>query len=510
MNIDVVPRPHAIHRDVGHIRLAKRIGICTSSDCDDLSKLAALMASEITSLTGVQLADHSAWEGPSSDVSVLRVVLSKDDAPANSEGYEVSIRPCEMYVRAMTVAGLYYGWQTLKQLIYQAFTSDSADARDALAIQCIRDQPRFAWRGLMLDSARTCQPVAVIRRIIDLMACLKLNIFHWHFTDDSRWAIESRRYPGLSGAVWGEGDDPKGATYYTQDEIRGVVQYAKDRCITVVPEIEMPGHCTCVLNQYPDYACFGKPTGSLRSGTKMPPLAVKERKPYCVGNSRCVEFLEGILGEIAELFETPYIHIGGDERPAGIWTNCPRCSGLMRQLELNDENALQNWFMRHMAHHIHERLGRTSMAWAENLGGGVPEGQIIQSWREGECEQAVSQGARVVNSLHSYTYLDYPQTMKEAEAACDWMQLLSLDKVYQFDPVPQGVSADQRSLVLGGEAAVWTTFIPDERLLYHHVLPRLLAFSEVVWSPVERRCFEDFKSRLAVVRRMLHKLGLWV
>lgn len=502
----VIPKPVDFCGGQGCFRLESNVEIGVEG-CDDgvaelAERIAAYLASFVSGTIRIACCDQ-----PTGDASSIRLILDRQDDSLGKEGYVLSVEPGEISLRACETAGLFYGWQTLRLMLQGAHKESSY----GVSVPCCRiaDQPRFSWRGFMLDSSRVFQPVDRVKRILDLMASLKLNVLHWHLTDDQVWTIESKKYPRLSGATWwrhgGEGKSP----YYTQDEIRDVVAYAKQRFITVVPEIEMPGHCNCVLKEYPEFSCVGKPVEGIDGGRGDTPAEVTERLPYCIGKEETTTFLREILAETAELFDSPYIHIGGDERPPERWENCSHCNALLKKLDLRDEDQLQNWFMDQMAQFVHNELGRKTVAWAENLKDGYPKGQIVQGWRGTEAQDALALGAEVVNSLNDHTYFDYPQTEQEQGIFCEWMLLLTLEKVYEFDPIPAGTPDEKASLVLGTEAALWTSFVPDEMTLYHQMLPRLVALAEVAWSSKGNKDFSDFQARLESLQGRLVDMGFW-
>ena len=504
----VIPKPLECCAGQGRFSFAHDVEIVADQDDDASQALAELMCSEMTEAASGTVSLVSE-DQPGSQACRIRLRIEPQATPPGREGYELTVEPAGISLRAHEAAGLFHGWKTLRLMLHDA--KDNAGGKSPFSLACCRivDRPRFSWRGFMLDSSRVFQPVERVKRVIDVMACLKLNVFHWHLTDDQVWTIESKKYPRLNGATWWRRGGQGRSSYYGRDEIREIVAYAKQRFITVVPEIEMPGHCNCVLTEYPELSCAGKPVEGVFGAKGDTPAEVAERLPYCIGKSETIEFLKGILADTAELFDAPFIHIGGDERPRGQWENCPHCNALLKKLRLRDEDQLQNWFMDQMAQFVHDELGRKTVAWAENLKDGCPRGQIVQGWRGTEVEDALALGAEVVNSLNNYTYFDYPQTDQEQEIFCEWMCLLTLAKVYEFDPVPAGTPTEKASLVLGTEGALWTSFVPDEVTLYHQMMPRLVALAEVAWSSRENRDFADFRTRLEALQERLEMMGLW-
>ncbi len=435
------------------------------------------------------------------------VVLTDLDVPDDlgEEGYGLSIMPDRITLRAGHSAGIFYAGQSLGQLLKQPHASLLAESGGngqaligELACADIIDKPRFGWRGFMLDSARHFQPVELIMKLLDQLAALKLNRLHWHLTDDQGWRLEVLGYPRLTGVgAWrsnGEGNGVRYGGYYTQEQVREIIAYAGQRRITVVPEIEMPGHNLAALAAYPQLACNGGPDEVTGEWGVLDGV-------FCAGQDQTFTFLTNVLDEVAELFPCPFLHVGGDERKPGLWDNCEACRGVRREHGLADESALQKWFMDRVCGYVHSVHGRRSISWGDNIDAGVTEGQVVHGWLPGQSAKAARQGLDTINSTHEWVYLDYPATEKElAEQKPDWMRVLPLEKVYQFDPIPQDLEPEFHRHILGSEAHLWTEHVPDEAELYHQLLPRLYAFSEAVWSPIERRDFSDFKKRLAALQ----------
>lgn len=434
------------------------------------------------------------------------VVLTDQDVPNDlgDEGYGLTITPDRITLRAAHDAGLFYAGQSLGQLLnpQHATNGDHGHARvRELPCATIKDKPRFAWRGFMLDSARHFQPIELILKLIDRLAALKLNRFHWHLTEDQGWRLEVLGYPRLTSVgAWrsnGRGSRGRYGGYYTQEQVRVVVAYAGQRQITVIPEIEMPGHNLAALAAYPELGCHGGPFEVANKWGVLDGV-------FCAGQDKTFTFIQNVLNEVAELFPGPYLHLGGDERKQGLWDNCPLCCGVREKHGLADESALQKWFMDRITGHVHTTLGRRSIAWGDNIDAGGAEGQVVHGWLPEQSAKAARQGLDTINSTHQWVYLNYPATRKElVEDKPDWMRVLPLETVYRFDPIPQDLEPEYHHHVLGSEAHLWTEHVPTEADLYHQLLPRLLAFSEAVWSPIELRDFNDFKKRLAVQRAHL-------
>lgn len=424
------------------------------------------------------------------------IVLTDQDAPTDlgKEGYQIEITPEQVTLRAAAAAGLFYAYQSFTQLLQGHAAADGRTGQLAqLPCAHIRDKPRFGWRGLMLDSARHYQPVEQIIKLIDRLAALKLNRLHWHLTEDQGWRLEILGYPKLTGVgAWRNNGEGRYGGYYTQEQVREVVAYAKTRQITVIPEIEMPGHNLAALAAYPELGCNGASSEVTGEWGILDGV-------YCAAKDQTFRFLENVLGEVAELFPSPYMHLGGDERKKGLWDNCPRCTEVRKANGLADEAALQKWFMQRVSGRVHESLCRRSIAWGDNIDMGGIEGQIVQGWLPEQAAKAARQGHDTINSTHEWVYMDYPQNEQDhADRKPDWMVVLTLEKAYQFDPIPQDLEPQYHHHVLGSEATLWSEYIPDEAEMYHQLFPRLYAFSEAVWSDPGVRDFADFTKRLAI------------
>lgn len=396
------------------------------------------------------------------------------------EAYRIEITPADVLVWSSSLAGRRYADQTLAQLRHRY---------GDLPCGVIEDAPRFRWRGFMLDSSRHFHSVERVRWILDRMAALKLNVLHWHLTDDQGWRIESKRFPKLTsvGAVR-HPDEPEGTGFYHQEELRELVRYADQRGITIVPEIEIPAHTTAAMAAYPELTCTGEPIPVTGVGVDTFTRSTGKRI-YCAANPEVMPFLMAVLDEVMDLFPSPVIHIGGDERPDGIWASCPQCSQLMQDLNLPSEAALQRWLLGRVAEYVNSK-GRRTMAWTPTVEFGVPKDQIVQDWYFGVIPDAVKLGAQVVNSRDRYVYFDYPNFPGRQKPK--WMPDLPVERVYQFEPVPEGAS---EMAVLGSECCLWAEFLEDEDL-ESAIFPRMVAFAEVMWSARENRDWDDFQSRL--------------
>ena len=357
----------------------------------------------------------------------------------------------------------------------------------------ITDSPRFGWRGLMLDVSRHFFPVPFIKRYLDYLAMEKMNTFHWHLTDDGGWRIQIDKYPRLTSVGstrygittgWDQGKlrfDPESKLpsyggFYTKREIRDVIKYAADRNITIVPEIEMPGHEMAVFAAYPNLGCLNVPASS-QAGQP-------DTDVFCAGNPETYTFLEDVLSEVIDLFPSKYIHIGGDEVDKRYWHGCSRCQQLMKDKGLKNEEELQSYFVRTIEQFVASK-GRHLIGWDEILEGGLAPGAAVMSWRGEDGGIAAAQaGHDVVMSPTSYTYFDYPYAGQSTE------------HVYSYEPIPAALNAEQGKKVLGAQANEWTEWIPTPQRAEYMIFPRVAALSEALWTPKEERNYADFSSRL--------------
>ena len=423
------------------------------------------------------------------------------------EEYNLRVEKKKVTLTGSTAEGLFRGVQTIRQLLPAESEKASTVTGVKWTMPCvfITDYPRFAWRGMHLDVSRHFFDVDFIKRYIDIIAMHKMNVFHWHLVDDQGWRIEIKKYPLLTetGAWRVDREDTpwngrkpqlpgEKATYggfYTQDQIKEVVAYAAERHITVVPEIEMPAHVSSALAAYPQYSCTGGPF-TVPPGSIWPITDI-----YCAGKEETFNFLEDILAEVMELFPSEYIHIGGDEANKTEWKKCPLCQARIRKEGLKDEAALQSYFIRRIEKFISAK-GRHLIGWDEIIEGGLAPGAAVMSWRgfEGGIEAAKT-GHNVVMTPVSHTYFNMYQANPATEPLA-YKGLITLEKVYLFDPVPAGLTADEAKYVIGAQGCLWTEMVTNGKSAEYQILPRLTALSEALWSTAESRNWESFKTRL--------------
>ncbi|WP_030835885.1 beta-N-acetylhexosaminidase [Streptomyces hygroscopicus] len=481
--------------------------------------VARLLRATLGQALGLALPDG---EPGARDTVTLRI-----DAALEPEGYRLTVADGRVEIAGGTAAGVHWGTQTLRQLLgpdafRRAPLGGAPTARD-LAERTVTDAPRFAWRGMMLDVARHFMPKDGVFAYLDLLAAHKLNVFHFHLTDDQGWRVEIRRYPKLTGTgAWRERtklghrasplwDERPHGGYYTQDDIREIVGYAAERHITVVPEIDIPGHSQAAIAAYPELGNTDViDTASLGVWTTwgVNPNVLSP-------TDTTLRFYEHVLEEVLELFPGDFVHIGGDECPKDQWKASPAAQERIRALGLADEDELQSWFIRHFGRWLAER-GRRLIGWDEILEGGapgapLPEGAVVSSWRGYAGGVAAARaGHDVVMCPEQQVYLDHRQAPGEDEPV-PIGYVRTLEDVYRFEPVPPQLTGSGADRVLGAQANVWTEVLEDRRRVDYQTFPRLAAFAEVVWStlpPSPARDFEEFEGRMEAHYARLDALGV--
>lgn len=480
----IIPRPSHIAGHFGSFEINSSTTVVSEGNGSDSS--ARALAAALSSIAGFNVAAASS---PASGRPIILRLDKSGSGPGGAESYELSVGRRKITLSAANPAGIFRGTQTIRQL---AMTSRQRSGAGPLVIPCmdIRDTPRFSWRGLNLDCARHFPSKEAVKRCIDLMALYKLNVLHLHLTDDQGWRLEIKKYPKLTsvGAWRKSGDRGRYGGFYTQEDMREIVAYARERHILVVPEIEMPGHCQAALAAYPALSCTGRQFKvSGRWGI--------HKEIYCAGKEETFKFLEDVLDEVMAIFPSPYIHVGGDECLKPRWKRCPLCQARKAREKLVDENGLQSYFIKRMERYISGK-GRKLIGWDEILEGGLVSGATVQSWRgfQGAVAAAKS-GHDTIVSPTSHAYFDYGLTY------------INLARVYSFEPVPPALTEAEARHVLGSEACMWTEFTPPEKL-DSMLFPRLIALSEALWSPAGERDFAGFRVRLQNHYPMLRALGV--
>ena len=439
-----------------------------------------------------------------------KVEFIKNGNIKNDEGYHLSVSENKITVEAKTEKGAFYAVQTLIQLI-----SSDAKSEGVIKIPCveIKDQPQFKYRGMHLDVGRHFYSVDFIKKYIDAMAMLKFNTFHWHLTEDQGWRIEIKKYPKLQdiAAYRNETlvghyndqsqqfDSQKYGGYYTQEEIKDVVAYAQKRHITIIPEIEMSGHSQAAIAAYPELGCTGQ---QVEVATKW---GVFE-EIYCP-TEETFAFLENVLDEVIELFPSKYIHIGGDEAPKKRWKDSKFCQELIKEKGLKDENGLQSYFIKRIETYLNSK-GRQIIGWDEILEGGLAPNATVMSWRgiEGGVEAAKA-GHEVIMTPTSHCYFDYYQSENEDEPLAIG-GFIPLEKVYHFNPIPEGLSKEEANYIIGSQGNIWTEYMPTSQQVEYMAFPRIIALSETLWSSQQQKNYDDFVNRLKYFHQRLEDLNI--
>jgi hexosaminidase len=508
----LIPAPAHLETHGGTFQIDKSTVILADAASRDT---ATMLAATLRTATGYPLPVRTTDNATPSTHSIL-LTTEGADAQLGREGYALDVTAQAAVIRATDQAGLFYGAQTLRQLLPPEVFATHRVSGVAWTMPgvTITDQPRFPWRGLMLDVSRHFFTKPEIKRLLDEMALHKINTFHWHLVDDQGWRIEIKKYPRLTQeAAWradvgfgfphdattAYGPDGRYGGFYTQDDIREIVAYAAARHITIVPEIEMPGHSTAALSVFPELSCAGEASGVPTNGGVMHGI-------YCAGNDASFTFLQNVLTEVFQLFPGQYIHIGGDEVPKDNWKKCPRCQARIKAEGLKNEHELQSWFIRRVEKFINAH-GKNLIGWSEIREGGLAQNAAVMDWIGGGLE-AAREGHDVVMTPTSFCYFDYYQSRDHGAEPRAIGGYLPLSKVYSFEPVPAGLEAAQVHHILGGQGNIWTEYIPNFKQVEYMAFPRLCAMAEVTWSPQAARNWTDFTNRLATDEQRLDQLGV--
>lgn len=430
------------------------------------------------------------------------IILNLNNTIHHKEGYELLVKPEYVMITAPTEAGVFYGIQTLRKSIPITTNHTSIE----LPAATVKDYPRFSYRGMMLDVCRHFFPVEFIKRYIDILALHHINHFHWHLTDDQGWRIEIKKYPKLAeiasqrketviGRNSGKYDGTAYGGYYTQEEIKEIIAYAQDRYITIIPEIDLPGHMLAALTAYPAFGCTGGPYEVATSWGVF-------KDVICLGNDQALLFLEDILDEVTDLFPSKFIHIGGDEAPRDRWKTCAKCQarikteGLRADQSHTAEDHLQSYCMKRMERFLAAK-GREVIGWDEILEGNVAPNATVMSWRGTEGGIAAARlKHNVIMVPDNYAYFDYYQTDDLTEEPSGIGGFVSVEKVYSFEPIPAKLTEEEKSFIIGNQANLWTEYIATPEHAEYMVLPRIAALAETQWTLPEKKNYQAFKNRL--------------
>lgn len=488
--VKIIPEPAEMTISKGVYRISSKTPVYVNESRPELVDVANYLIERIEASSSlrldVQQIDHDPGKG----------IYLHSDAPVNTgnpEGYELIVSGNGISINGLSARGVFYGIQSLLQMLPPEIygNEEVLSGKDLVVpIVTIRDEPRYAWRGMHLDVGRHLFPVEFLKKYIDLIAMHKMNVFHWHLTEDQGWRIEIQKYPGLTEiGAWRETENgEKYGGFYTQDQIQEVVEYAKSRFVDVMPEIELPGHSVAALAAYPELSCTDGPF-KVRTA-----WGVSE-DVYCAGKEETFNFLEDVIDEVVELFPFEYFHIGGDECPKVRWEECDDCQKRIRDENLKDEHELQSYFIGRIEKYLATK-NKKLVGWDEILEGGLAPNATVMSWRGEEGGiAAAKQKHNVIMTPNPFLYFDYyqgdPKTEPKAIGG-----FLPMEKVYSYNPTPDALSKAEAGYILGAQGNVWTEYIATTEKIEYMALPRMCALAELVWTPQELRDYEKFTYRM--------------
>ena len=497
----IVPKPVKLEVDAGTFLLSAQCNILYQKNSPGAKATAEFLAETWREVMRLPLPVQAA-----SELKRGSILLTTAGAEASlgKEGYRLEVTPEGVVIKAPQPAGLFYGVQTLRQLLpADTFGSSKILTGEPFAVPCVRveDYPRFGWRGMHLDVSRHFFDVQFVKRYLDHLALHKINVFHWHLTDDDGWRVEIKKYPKLTqvGAWRGpkealppsyESGNQRYGGFYTQAQIREVIRYAADRHILIVPEIDVPAHCRAAIVAYPELLCTGDPY-------KFKSAQDVSGNVLCPSQELTYRFVEGVFGELADLFPGPYIHAGGDERPKGPWEQCDRCVQRMKDEHLADGRLLQDRFLRRLQVFL-KAHGKTMVGWDELEQESVlDKDYVVMAWQSVEAGVAAARkGYPVVMTSSPFTYFDLAYSEDLAEPGLRWAGVISVEKAYSFDPKPKDLSPDVASRILGVHGCLWSEMLVTPDRPDYMAYPRVCALAEVGWTPQSERSWPDFWSRL--------------
>src|SRR5690349_10659941 len=508
--VSIIPQPASVKEP----KIAGKFSITPTTQIvlegSNLENVAAYINDYFQRFYGLKL--EIVKSAPGSDVIILNYDRLDNPLPG---AYEMTVDNKGVYIGGDNEEGVFYGVQSLIQLLPADNKSQISNLKLQIPYVSIQDHPRFEYRGMHLDCGRHFFPISFIKKYIDYIALHKMNYFHWHLTEDQGWRIEIKKYPKLTQVgAWRNGtiigrspglgnDGIRYGGYYTQAEIKDVVAYAAKRYITVIPEIEMPGHASAAIASYPYLSCFPN------ESTKHPPQCAwsgdstgKQVQQtwgvfpdvFCAGKDSTFQFLEDVLDEVITLFPSKYIHVGGDECPKANWKRCPYCQKRIKDQHLKDEHELQSYFIQRIEKYLNSK-GKTLIGWDEILEGGLAPKAIVMSWRgeEGGVNAAKQKHEVIMTPLYP-VYFNLSQN--EHEDSLTYGEYIPLENVYRYEPVPKELNEQDAKFVLGSQANLWSEYINNPKLAEYMIFPRMSALSEVLWSQKDRRDSADFEKRL--------------
>ena len=507
-DITLFPQPQQLERKPGAFTINKHTRVFAANGAHG-----ERLAEYLRPATGFGLPVHPLDDDILADAKNA-ILLAPADGDMAAEAYTIEVASARIVIHASQRNGFLHAMHTLRQLLPAQILVDEPQADVAWSIPCLRikDAPAFGWRGLHLDVARHMFPVDFIKSFIDAMAFYKFNRLHLHLTEDQGWRLEIKKHPRLTeiGSQRAEtpipanpkqGDGQPYGGFYTQDEARDIVAYADARGITVMPEIELPGHSLAALTAYPELGCLG-------SGYEVRRTWGIDSNIYCAGNDEVFTFLGDVLEEVLAIFPSEYIHIGGDEAPKERWRNCPKCQARINAEGLADEDELQSWFIRQIESWLNQR-GRRLVGWDEILEGGLAPNASVMSWRGSDGGiAAANAGHDVIMTPTTYCYLDYYQQEDWTREPPAIPRTLTLPQVWQFAVIPEAIAADKRHHILGGQGNIWTEYIPSTNQVEYMAFPRAIAISDILWNHPGDRSYDDLTARLKAHLPCLDMLGV--
>ncbi len=503
--VQIIPQPSSLTNMEGVFSIEAQTRILINSDSPEMHKVTANLSQRLESFYGIK--NKILFSGAPEKKSIF--IKLNTGLSISKEAYHLTVSPKGVVLESPSANGLFYGIQSLLQLMPPIKQKLSEVVIPSVEI---KDSPRFAWRGLHLDVGRHFMPKEFVLKFIDYMAIHKFNTFHWHLTEDQGWRIEIKKYPRLTevGSIRKETlvghygsktyDGTPTGGFYTQEDVKQIVAYAADRFITVVPEIEMPGHSLGALTAYPELGCTGGPYEVATTWGVFDDV-------YCAGKEETYAFLQDVLAEVIPLFPGEYFHIGGDECPKTRWQKCPLCKQKMKDEGLKTEHELQSYFVQRMEKFLNEN-GKKLIGWDEILEGGLAPNAAVMSWRgEKGGIAAAKEHHYVVMTPGEYCYLDHYQADPKSEPLAIG-GFLPLKKVYSYEPVPASLTEDESKYVMGAQGNVWTEYMKSPEQVEYMVYPRAAALAEVVWSPKSTRDYENFRVRLNRMTKLYDLLGI--
>lgn len=502
--VNIIPQPQQVTMADGGFTLSPKTVINVIKGADDLTPACTFMSTLVEKSFGQPL-------------SVVNGEMKRDainiavDPSMRADAYDLTVGKKAIDIKAGSSKAVFYAMQSLRQMMPVGV--EKGEKMDKIRIQNVRiqDEPRLAYRGTMLDVCRHFFTVDEVKTFIDMLALHKLSVFHWHLTDDQGWRIEIKKYPKLTeigsqrkqtviGKNTGKYDGtPYGPYFFTQEEIKDVIQYAADRYITIIPEIELPGHALAALASYPELGCTGGPYEVCQMWGVFPEV-------FCPGNEKTFEFWEGVLEEVAELFPGEIIHIGGDECPRDAWKKCKKCQARMKKEKLKEEGDLQNYVV-HRIEEFMKTKGKRILGWDEILEGDVSKTAIVMSWRgkKGGIEGA-KRGNEVVMVPNDYAYFDYYQAKPVENEPFGIGGYVPVEKVYSLDPT-EGLTPEEGEKIIGVQANLWAEYITTFSHAQYMLLPRMAAIAEVGWTPVAKKDYDNFLKRVKLMTQRYEALG---